>query len=55
MQYFIKFKAFKVTEFLYYFTYFFLLVPKPNKTQKTHWVGLTVSTFLLLDWLLLTT
>ena len=47
MQYFIVLKILRlqVAEFLYYFTYFSLLVqkpnktPKPNKTQKTHWVG----------------
>jgi len=42
MQYFIVLKLLRlqVTEFLYYFTYFFLLVQKIQKPNKTHRVGL---------------
>jgi len=46
MQYFIVLKLLRlyVIEFLYYFTYFFLLVQKtpikPQNPKKTHWVGL---------------
>jgi len=43
MQYFIVLKLLRlsVTQFLYYFTYFFLLVQKtPIKPPKTNWARL---------------